>query len=134
MNCRCRQGFEFVGDQAGTVIDLHQAAGDRDAALRKDHQRLAFLHHVDERADHDRPQRIERHCGGELEKRLDPPALRDAVVDGENRIAGQQRGGDWRIVESSLPAERVSSTKARFRVRVPARGEAVLTYRIRATW
>jgi hypothetical protein len=45
-----------------------------------------------------------------------------------------ERGGDWRIVESSQPAERPTSTKARFRVKVPARGEAVLTYRIRATW
>lgn len=45
-----------------------------------------------------------------------------------------ERGGDWRIVESSQPAERLTSTRARFRVKVPARGEAVLTYRIRATW
>jgi hypothetical protein len=45
-----------------------------------------------------------------------------------------ERGGEWRVVESSLPAERVSSTKARFRVKVPARGEAVLTYRIRSSW
>ena len=45
-----------------------------------------------------------------------------------------ERGGEWRVIESSLPAERLSSTRARFRVKVPARGEAVLTYRIRTSW
>lgn len=45
-----------------------------------------------------------------------------------------ERGGEWRVVESSLPAEKLSSTKTRFRVKVPARGEAVLTYRIRTSW
>ncbi|HTK55646.1 MAG TPA: hypothetical protein VL295_02400, partial [Gemmatimonadales bacterium] len=45
-----------------------------------------------------------------------------------------ERGGEWRVVESSLPPERISSTRARFRVKVPARGEAVLTYRIRTSW
>lgn len=45
-----------------------------------------------------------------------------------------ERGGEWRVVESSLPAERISSTRARFRVKVPARGEAVLTYRVRSSW
>lgn len=44
------------------------------------------------------------------------------------------RGGDWAILESSLPAERVSSTRARFKVKVPAQGQAVLTYRIKASW
>jgi hypothetical protein len=44
------------------------------------------------------------------------------------------RGGDWQILESSMPAERLSSTRARFRVKVPARGESVITYRIKATW
>ena len=34
-------GIGLVGDQRGAVIDLHQAAGDGDAALRKDDQRLA---------------------------------------------------------------------------------------------
>jgi len=53
----------------------------------------------------------------------------DATIDVQ-----VERGGDWRIIESSLPADRVSSTRARFRVKVPACGEAVLTYRIKATW
>ena len=45
-----------------------------------------------------------------------------------------ERGGEWRVVESSLAPEKLSSTRTRFRVKVPARGEAVLTYRIRTTW
>jgi hypothetical protein len=38
--------------------------------------------------------------------------------------------GSWRIVESSVPAEKLSSTESRFRVSVPAQGEAVLTYTV----
>jgi len=45
-----------------------------------------------------------------------------------------ERGGDWRVVESSLPAEKLTSTRSRFRVKVPAGGEAVVTYRVKATW
>jgi hypothetical protein len=45
-----------------------------------------------------------------------------------------ERGGDWRVVESSLPAEKLTSTRSRFRVKVPAGGETVVTYRIKATW
>jgi hypothetical protein len=46
----------------------------------------------------------------------------------------EERAGEWSLVTSSVPAEKVSSTITRFRVRVPARGEAVLTYRIRVIW
>jgi hypothetical protein len=38
------------------------------------------------------------------------------------------------VVSSSVPVEKVSSTISRFRVRVPARAEAVLTYRLRVIW
>ena len=53
----------------------------------------------------------------------------DALIDVQ-----VERGGEWRILESSQPAERLSSTRARFRVKVPAGGKAVLTYRIKASW
>ncbi|HEY7635682.1 MAG TPA: hypothetical protein VH763_09065 [Gemmatimonadales bacterium] len=46
----------------------------------------------------------------------------------------EERGGEWSIVSSSVPGEKLSSTRTRFRVRVPARGEAVLTYRVRVVW
>jgi hypothetical protein len=46
----------------------------------------------------------------------------------------EERAGEWSVVASSVPAEKVSSTITRFRVRVPALGEAVLTYRLRIVW
>ena len=42
----------------------------------------------------------------------------------------EARSGSWKIVESSLPAEKLSSTEVRFRVQAPARGEATLTYTV----
>ena len=36
--------------------------------------------------------------------------------------------GSWSVTESSVPAEKLSSTETRFRVRVPAGGQTVLTY------
>ena len=46
----------------------------------------------------------------------------------------EERGGEWSVIASSVPAEKVSATSVRFRVAVPARGTATLTYRIRAIW
>lgn len=46
----------------------------------------------------------------------------------------EERGGDWSVLQSSLPADRVSSTRVRFRVPVPAKGEATVTYQIKASW
>jgi hypothetical protein len=38
--------------------------------------------------------------------------------------------GTWRVTESSVPAEKLSSTETRFRLSVPAAGQAVLTYTV----
>ncbi len=38
--------------------------------------------------------------------------------------------GNWKITDSSVPPEKLSSTEMRFRVTVPAGGEAMLTYTI----
>jgi len=46
----------------------------------------------------------------------------------------EERGGEWSVLSSSVPAEKVSATLVRFRVAVPPRGEKALTYRIRAVW
>ncbi len=55
----------------------------------------------------------------------------DAAVTIEVR---EERAGEWSVVSSSLPAEKISSTMTRFRVPVPARGQATLNYRVRAVW
>ena len=46
----------------------------------------------------------------------------------------EQRGGEWTVVSSSVPAVTVSSTTTRFRVTVPAGGQASVTYRVRVVW
>jgi hypothetical protein len=42
----------------------------------------------------------------------------------------EARYGVWRIVESSTPPEKLSATEVRFRLPVPAGGEATLTYTV----
>ena len=46
----------------------------------------------------------------------------------------EDRRGEWSLVESSLPGEKVSSTETRFRLRIPAKGQATVTYRVRVVW
>ncbi|MGH7560955.1 MAG: DUF4139 domain-containing protein [Gemmatimonadales bacterium] len=46
----------------------------------------------------------------------------------------EERGGEWSVLSSSAPAQKLSSTRTRFRIRVPARGEASVTYRVRVIW
>ena len=46
----------------------------------------------------------------------------------------EERAGEWAVVSSSVPAEKLSSTRTRFRTKVPARGEAAVTYRLRIIW
>ena len=95
-------GVRLVGDHGGAVIDLHQAAGDGDAAFREDDQRIAGLDRVDQRARRHRLERIERHRVGELQERLHPPALRDADVDGEDRLAVAQRQREAGVEEAHV--------------------------------
>lgn len=45
-----------------------------------------------------------------------------------------QFSGDFEVLSSSVPAERLSSSSVRFPVVVPAGGEATLEYRVRARW
>src|SRR5438128_7371185 len=44
----------------------------------------------------------------------------------------EARYGVWQIVESSLPAEKLSATEVRFRIPVAASGAAMLTYTVQA--
>jgi hypothetical protein len=46
----------------------------------------------------------------------------------------EERAGEWDVVSSSVPVEKISSTISRFRVRVPPREESILNYRIRVIW
>ena len=46
----------------------------------------------------------------------------------------EERVGEWSVVRSSVPAEKLSTVRTRFRVKVPARGEAAVTYRLRIVW
>src|SRR5438093_390610 len=44
----------------------------------------------------------------------------------------EARFGVWRVTESSVPAEKISTTEVRFRVPVPTNGDATLTYTVQA--
>ena len=46
----------------------------------------------------------------------------------------EERGGEWSVLSSSVPAEKLSSTRSRFRTKVPARSEATVSYRVRIVW
>ncbi|HEV8123525.1 MAG TPA: hypothetical protein VGP80_04750 [Gemmatimonadales bacterium] len=46
----------------------------------------------------------------------------------------EQRPGEWSVLSSSVPGTRLSSSTTRFRATVPARGETVVTYRVRVKW
>jgi hypothetical protein len=61
-------------------------------------------------------------------------ALANATDSAVTIEVREERAGEWSVVSSSVPAEKVSATVTRFRVAVPARGQATLTYRIRAIW
>jgi hypothetical protein len=60
--------------------------------------------------------------------------LKNALDTTVTVVVQEERAGEWSVVSSSVPAEKVSSTITRFRIRVPGRGEAMLTYRIRVIW
>jgi len=44
----------------------------------------------------------------------------------------EARFGVWRVTDSSVPAEKLSATEVRFRLTVPAGGDATLTYTVQA--
>jgi len=60
--------------------------------------------------------------------------VRNATDSAATVEVREERAGEWTVLQSSIPAEKLSSTVTRFRVKVPARGEAVLTYRVRVVW
>jgi hypothetical protein len=60
--------------------------------------------------------------------------VRNATDSAATVAVQEERSGEWSVLQSSVPPEKVSSTITRFRVKVPARGEAVVTYRLRVVW
>jgi len=58
--------------------------------------------------------------------------LTNAKADAVTVDVREARFGVWRVVESSVPAEKLSATEVRFRVTVPASGEVTLTYTVQA--
>jgi hypothetical protein len=46
----------------------------------------------------------------------------------------EDRSGEWSVIQSSVPAQRRSSSRVVFRVTVPAKGSATLTYSLRVVW
>ena len=52
----------------------------------------------------------------------------NAKTDGVTVDVRESHFGTWSVTESSVPAEKLSSTETRFRIRVPAGGQTVLTY------
>lgn len=60
--------------------------------------------------------------------------VRNATDSAATVDVREERTGEWSVLQSSVPPEKVSSTIMRFRVKVPARGEATVTYRVRVVW
>jgi hypothetical protein len=56
--------------------------------------------------------------------------ITNAKTEAVNVDVREAHFGSWKIVESSVPAEKLSSSESRFRVAVPAGGEATLTYTV----
>jgi hypothetical protein len=54
--------------------------------------------------------------------------LTNAKTDAVTVDVRENHYGDWKVIESSVPAEKLSSTEMRFRVTVAAGGQTVLTY------
>jgi hypothetical protein len=56
--------------------------------------------------------------------------ITNAKADAVNVDVREAHFGSWKIIESSVPPEKLSSTESRFRIAVPAGGEATLTYTV----
>jgi hypothetical protein len=56
--------------------------------------------------------------------------ITNAKTEALNVDVREAHFGNWKITESSVPPEKLSSTESRFRISVPAGGEATLTYTV----
>jgi hypothetical protein len=60
--------------------------------------------------------------------------IRNAKADHVTVQVLEQFPGEWEVLSSSVPAERLSASSVRFPVSVAAGGEATLEYRVRVKW
>ena len=60
--------------------------------------------------------------------------LRNRKEEGVTIEVLERVGGEWQILRSSVPHEKLSAQEIRFAVDVPADGEAVLTYTVQVTY
>jgi hypothetical protein len=60
--------------------------------------------------------------------------IRNAKTDAVTVRVLEPLPGDWEILRSSHPCQKVEAGKGLFLVQVPAEGSATLTYRVRAKW
>ena len=56
--------------------------------------------------------------------------LKNAKEEAVEVMVREPIPGDWKILEENLPHEKISAGQAQWKVQVPARGEAVLEYRV----
>jgi hypothetical protein len=56
--------------------------------------------------------------------------LNNAKPDPVTVDVREMRNGQWTVVTSSVPLEKLSAAEVRFRMAVPARGEATLAYTV----
>jgi hypothetical protein len=56
--------------------------------------------------------------------------ITNAKADAVNVDVREAHSGSWKITESSVPPEKLSSSESRFRIAVPAGGEATVTYTV----
>jgi hypothetical protein len=70
-------------------------------------------------------------CSSESSYELELRNHKDAEVEVE---VNEPAGGDWQVLQSSLPFVKVDSQTFRFDVKVPARGATKLTYRVRVRY
>ena len=93
----------LVGHQTGTFVDLHQRAGDSDAALGEDHAFTVFVaDHLDQRFQRPGVAGIEGEDIHQRQQRLRPPCLGHVGVDGERGLAGQQRRDQQSVQERDM--------------------------------
>ena len=92
----------LVRDHRGAVVDLHQAAGDGQAAFRKDDERRAVLHGLDQVAHAERARWIDGVELRELQKRFHPPRLRHRRIDGISRVRRQQGVHQRRVEQADV--------------------------------